>query len=273
LVATRPDVKRSPVLMLRLMPAQRAGGPEVVRDFSLGALKKSDLTKERDVRTSAYGQVPVARYTQAIQLVPTVTLFEGMKCAEGYFVRDGFWVTVKLMSQSFGDKEESLFHSVLDSVRFADTTRPADSFDYFHKGRAAYRAADYVRAVGHYRAAFELERKGRRLPPDSWRALVEQLANAYGALSDYASAKEVLEYGLANDPTHFWFNYNLARVYAAAGDADNAVAYLEKAALVHKQADRRRFSLGGPPPDPSKDAVFARLKETDKFRKAAKALR
>ena len=57
-------------------------------------------------------------------------------------------------------------------------------------------------------------------------------------------------------------------------DADNAVAYLDKAALIHKRADpRRRFLFGGPPPDPSEDAVFARLKETDKFKKAAKALR
>ncbi|HZB46174.1 MAG TPA: tetratricopeptide repeat protein, partial [Pyrinomonadaceae bacterium] len=104
--------------------------------------------------------------------------------------------------------------------------------------------------------------------------LVEQLANAHAALSDYARAKEVLEYGLANDPEHFWFSYNLARVHAATGDADNAVAYLEKAALVHKKTDpRRRFRVSSPPPDPAKDAVFARLKETDRFKKAAKGLK
>src|SRR5215207_4854856 len=74
LVATQTNVKRSPVLMIRLMPARRAGGPEVVRDFSLGAMKKSDVIKEGGVKTSNYGQIPVARYTQGIQLVPAVTL-------------------------------------------------------------------------------------------------------------------------------------------------------------------------------------------------------
>lgn len=274
LTASRPDVKRGPVFMIQLSPAHRPGGAQEFRDYVVRKAGKGGVARTETLKTWEYKQIPVARYKQTLVFDPRLPSGDGVSSTEAYFVRDDLWASVRMLSKSFGAEEERLFQSVLDSVRFADTNAAlVNSFDHFHKGRTLFKAADYPKAAEHFRAALALERKERRLAPGAWRALVIELSNAHGVMNDFARAKEVLEYGLANEPDYFWFNYSLARVHAAAGDADNAVAYLEKAALIHKKTDPWRARLDGQSPDPAKDSVFAQLRETDRFRKAAKALR
>ena len=273
ILAHGTDAGPGQTIEVRLTGSRQAGDAAEFREFNLRTLKKGDALRAESLKKLEYKQIPLLGYREGPRLAPQHP-FGAVIIRKAYFVKDDLWASVTSMSMTFDSAQERVFHSVIDSVRFADrSAAPVSSFDYFHRGRPLFKAADYPQAVENYRAALALERKERRLAPDAWRALVEQLANAHAALSDYASAKEVLEYGLAHDPAHFWFSYHLARVYAAAGDADNAVACLEKAAAIHKKADRRRLSGGGPPPDPSQDAVFARLKGTDRFKKAAKALR
>lgn len=274
LSASRRDVKRAPIFVLQLSPARRPGGAPEFRDFAVREMEKGNLVRGEALKTWEYKQIPVARYRQALVFDPRFPGDALPGRTEAYFVRDDLWAVVGMLSQSFGADEERLFQSVLDSVRFTDgNAAPVNSFDYFHKGRALFKAADYPKAAEHYRAALELERRERRLAPGAWRTLVNELALAYGVANDFAGAKQVLEYGLASEPEHFWFNYDLARVHAAAGDADGALASLEKAAQIFKKTDRWRFLSGDLPPVPSKDPVFARLVETDRFKKAAKAFR
>jgi tetratricopeptide (TPR) repeat protein len=272
LVALRKEDRRALAFLIQLSPARRVGDAAEFRDFAVAALKKGNSLRAESLKTWEYKQTPVARYKQSLVSNPQLFTTDATIYTDAYFVKDDSWVTVRMVSQSFGDKEEGLLHSLLDSIRFTDTTRPADSFDYFHKGRTPYKAGDYPKAAEYYRAAFELERKERRLSVELWRALVEQLANSYAAHRDYARAREVLEYGLAHEPARFWFNYNLARVYAAQDDIDNTVAFLEKAAHYKKDAGENAPALS-PPPDPLNDPVFARFKKVDKFKKAAKAVR
>jgi tetratricopeptide (TPR) repeat protein len=271
LVALRKEDRRALAFLIRLSPARRVGGAAEFRDFAVAALKKGNSLRAESLKTWEYKQTPVARYKQSLVSNPQLFTTDATIYTDAYFVKDDSWVTVRMVSQSFGDKEESLFRSVLDSVGFTDTTRPVTSFDYFHKGRTPYKAGDYPKAAERYRAAFELERKERRLSVELWRALVEQLANSYAANRDYARAREVLEYGLAHEPARFRFNYNLARVYAAQDDLDNTVAFLEKAA--HNKKHHEKAPALSPPPDPLNDPVFARFKKVDKFKKAAKAVR
>ena len=160
------------------------------------------------------------------------------------------------------------FNSLLDSLKFADTSAPSSSFDFYHRGRLLYLQKDYRGAAAALAAALELERKQRRLDLATWRSLVGDLADAYALTGDLARAKEVLDYAVESEPSNPFFHLALARYYGKVGDLDNAIAQLEKAAPFPKEV-----GLLQPRYDPERDPAFEKFRKDERFRKALKALR
>lgn len=280
-VPTLMPGKESGILVIQLMPAKHAGGAAEFRDFAVALLKETKEAKKSSFKTSEYNGIPVARYERGDRFSPGLLNPESPASVAAliyalspryrmaaYFVKDDVWILLGLAAQSLGAEEEKLFYSVLDGVKFTDTSAPARSFDLFHKGRPLRLQGEHARALEYYRRALELERRGRQLDDLSWRMLVEETANEYAATGDLKSAKGVLEYGVAKEQTNARFHYSLARVHAALDDLDNAVASLEKAFLYKKSTARPVYL-----PQPKDDPAFERFLKADKFRQALKAMK
>ena len=264
-----PDKKNRLMLVIKMKPARQAVAAAELRELEERARRKSGET--HSTKNYEYKQIPVTKYRLGSVGPPSAFTSPHPAVAEAYLVRDDAWVTVTLTSmKSIGSKEEELFHSVLDSMRFVDTSRPSTSFDFFNKGLLFYLSKDYQRSIAPYRAALELERRERRLDVESWRRLVENLSNSYGAVNDLASAKEVVEYGLQQEPTYGFFHYTLARIHAASNDFDATVAALEKS-FQYRPEPLKLLSVGLPFYDPNHDRVFDRFRGDEKFKRVSQA--
>lgn len=272
LIGRGTDKKQPLMLLIKMTPARQAVGAAELRDLSARARRKNVETHSS--KNYEYKQIPIAKYRMGGVGGPAATrhyFTNHPAVAEAYLVRDDTWVTVSLTSmKSIGEKEEELLHSVLDSMRFVDTSRPSTSFDYFHKGLLLYQSKEFQKAIAPYRSALDLERRERRLDVESWRRLVENLSNAYGAVDDLAAAKEVIEYGLQQEPTYGFFHYTLARIHAASNDLAATVASLEKAFQYRPRPDKF-FIIGLPFYDPNHDRVFDRFKGDENFKRALQA--
>lgn len=264
-------------VLIRMTPARAGAGndAEAFRAFRLKNLDGREPVKVAGTKTWEYKQIPIARFTSQLSfplgfgLGGTYTpAGPKMRTMEAYFVRDGVWITVGLMGIDLGEREEKLFYALLDSVKFADTSAPSTSFDYYHKGRLLFLRKDYRRAAEALAAALDLERRGRRLDTATWRALVGMLIDAYGGSAEFARAKEVMDYAAASDPANPLFQLVLARYSAALGDLDKTVEHLEKAFRLHAASGQ-----SGPPFDPMSDRAFERFWKDERFRKAVKAIR
>ncbi len=263
----------SRTLTVTLEPAEAAGGPEAFRDFVL-----KTKTKDRrldSVETAEYGRIPVARYRVVPAPLPRVRpdtpvdLFsDPFRVTQAFIVKDGVWLSVILSGSEYGGRDERLFHSLLDSLRLTDTTAPAGSFDLYHKGRVQYLGGDYRRATVALGAALELEKRERRLDKASWRSLVFTLLDAQAAARDFERAKEILDFGIAEDPTNPAFYLALAHYHAMRDDLDGVIASLEKVYLNREKGPRAM-----PPPDPGINPAFERFWKNERFRKAVKAMK
>ena len=261
------------MLTVTLDPAKAPGGAEAFRDYVLG--RATWRARAEGVKTSEYKQIPVARYRIALgshlQLPPappTTTLYGAQRVAQAFLTRDDVWVGLALSGQEFGERDERFFHSLLDSLKFTDTSAPSTGFDFYHKGRVAYMLKDYRRASELLAAGFELEKRGRRLDRASWRNLVINLVDSYAAARELARAKEVLDFGVAQDPTNPVFHMALARYHAMHDDLDNTIASLERAYLNRESRYQAALLI-----DPLRDPAFERFRKDEKFRKAVKALK
>ena len=262
-------------ITIRLMPARAVGVAEDFRAYALRRLSGGSGVKAEGLKTWEYKHFPLARYRAALSFgvgplgaVTSPSTTSGLRTAEAFLVKDDVWITFTLMSTEFGAREERLLYELLDSVRFADTSAPSSSFDFYHRGRVLYTRRDYRRAAEALASALALERRERRLDTASWRGLVSDLVDSYGAAGDVVRVKEVLDYAARSDPAYSPFHYALARYYAGLGDLDNVIASLEKAFL--RQVDRGQAP---PLPDPAKDPAFEQFRKDDKFRKALKTLK
>ena len=262
-------------LAIRLRPVPVKGGALEMRNFALKDLARKNYIKSSSVKTWEHGQIPVARYTILLAYddgsyytgsSPRVD--SGPRNMEAYFVKDDVWITLTFTASPFDATEDELFYSLVDSVMFVDTSAPSSSFDYYHKGRALFMNREYFKAAQALEAALTMEQRQRQLDTAFWRDLIGKLTDAYGVLVNRVRAKEVLEYGINNDPTNTTFHMGLARLCAREGDIDNALAALEKAAFYFKNN-----LPAGSLPDLNYDPAFARLMKIDRFRKAVKAMK
>jgi tetratricopeptide (TPR) repeat protein len=276
-----PDIsqknrKKFAFLEVTLMPAQAPGGAKECRAYLLKQLSKSGGTVT-GLKTWEYKLFAVSRYKFGFDLLGGGSFIfpksievnpADLRTAEAYLVKDDVWVTLRLVMSDLGERGESYFISLLESVRFSDTSAPSSSFDYYHKGRLLFLRKDYRGAVASLATALGMERRERRLDAASWRTLAGNLIDSYGATGDLARAKEVMDYATQSDPTNPVFQMALARYYAKLGDLDKVIAHLEKATPV-PWGDGR---LPGPY-DPERDPAFAQFRRDERFRSAAKALR
>jgi tetratricopeptide (TPR) repeat protein len=261
-------------LHVRLRPALRPGGALEFRDFALKELDRRNYVS-RSLKTWEHGQIPVARYTLLSThdagngyTGPIPQTESGPRNLEAYFVKDNTWITLTFAASPFDKAEEDLFDSLIESVTFVDTSSPSTSYDYYQKGKLLFLNKEYFAASQALEAAFALEQRQRQLELPFWRDLVGKLADSYGVLVNRTKAKEVLEYGVDNDPANTTLLMGLARLYASEGDIDNTLSALERAAHLFKNAVPRR-SL----PDLSYDPAFARLMKVEQFRKGLKAIK
>ena len=271
-----PDKKHpSEMLSVRieLRPAQAAGGAEEFRAFTLKTLSRDGLVK--GLKTSEYKQIPIARYRFDLNGPgggpwggAASVFLDDIRTAEAFLVRDDVWVSVKFIARDFGEAEERQFRSLLDSVRFVDTSAPSTSFDFYNKGRLHRMRKEHRRAAEALASAFEMEKRGRRLDTASWRDLVINLVDSYAAGHDLARAKETLDFAVAEDPTNPDFHMALARYHALRDDLDNTLASLEKAFL-----GRKNGTPAAPIPDLARDPAFERFRKDERFRKALKAMK
>ncbi len=217
------------------------------------------------VKRWEYKGIPVARYsTQLAPLAASPPQVYGPKVRslEAYFVKEDVWITVAFIAPELDERGEQSFNSLLDSVKFADTTAPATSFDLYHAGRLRLLRKDSRGASEMFSKALDIERRARTLDRATWRALVDNLVDSYAAAGEFARVKEVLDYAAAEDPADPGIQYALGRYHAIHGDLDNTLAHLEKA-----------FGSGAQLPDPARDPAFGRFRKDERFRKTLKTLK
>ena len=141
------------------------------------------------------------------------------------------------------------------------------SASLFAKGSGFFLQRDYRDAATYYQQALDLEKKKPMLSNEYWHVLVDNLAMAYGIPGDLTRSKEILEYGLAKDPTYPNFYYTLACVYAEMGDLDHTLSNL-KTAFHYRQ----NLIAGEHMPDPRTDDSFQRFKNNERFQKLIASL-
>lgn len=277
------DARREVGLAVDMKPLSPVVGAEDFRAAELERIARASgkgtgvrfMLNRDSVKTSEYGGVPVARFSAWVEHdsplyiggMDTITTSKSQRLV-AFYVNDGVGVAVSLSAGSIKGEEERLFYSVLDSVRLSDTSTPSSSFDHYHKGRLLFLQKDYGGAAQSLGRALTLERLQRQLDQKSWRDLVRKLTDAYGTNGDAARAKEVLDYGLAQEPGNPRFHLALARYHAISGDAEAALAGLSKAFALLKRENPRAYL-----PDLKYDSAFDRLLKDEKFARAVKALR
>ena len=266
-------------LKVALSPAKAAGEAVEVRTQGLKLLSKRE--RVRGLKTWERGQAAAASYRLEFEL-PTMgalpgnavipsfapTIGNDLRTAQAVLVKDGVWISVGLITRSLGEREVDFFNSLLDSLKFTDTSAPSTSFDFYHKGRILYLSRNYRRASEALAAALELEKRERRLDRASWRGLVINLVDAHAAARDYERAKEILDFGIAEDPTNPAFYLALAHYHALRDDLDGVIASLEKVYL-----NREKGPRAAAPPDPEINPAFERYRKNERFRKAVKAMK
>jgi tetratricopeptide (TPR) repeat protein len=276
----RKNSRRGTTLSIVMKPVTPVVGATEHRTVELNNLERSSnrggpaRAFVKGVKTSEYRDVPVARfateyeYDTAIYQGGTIPVSGGsVQHLVAYYVKDGVGVTVRLTAPSIKEDEEKLFYSLLDSVKFVDTSAPSSSIDHYHKGRLFFLQRDYRQAATSLGKALTLERLQRQLDLASWRDLVSKLTDAYAMTGDVARAKEVLDYGLTLEPENALFNMALARFHLSRGDTDGALASLSKAF-----SSLRKENPRAPLPDVRFDSVFMPYMKDKSFAKAVKEL-
>lgn len=227
----------------------------------------------QDVKTSEIQQLPTVEY-----LLPRVSGVPlRQKNMFACTAKDDVFIDIHLSKVQFRDSDESLFTDMLSRIRFDEeanvvespssrsaTPPPAagqTSMQLFSEGSRFYIRQDFQGAIGPYQAALDLEKKQRKLSPNLWRVLVDNLGMAYGITGDLDHAEQTFDYGVSQDPGYPMFYYNLGCTYAERNDMNRAMEFLKKA-----------FSLkansipGEGMPDPRRDDSFQRFMSNSQFR-------
>ncbi|HEV2802991.1 MAG TPA: hypothetical protein VGW12_21170 [Pyrinomonadaceae bacterium] len=260
-------------LTIRMETAKVKATGADLRDDALKKLKKLEGIEGESLKAFEYKQIPALKYSRSISQVQPVFPYSmsqrsSSRGMEAFFVRDDVWITFSFDAFSLKKADEQLFYALLDSVKFTDTSTPSSSFDYLYRGRTHIRQKQYKEAAEQLNIALGLEQKQRQLDNTNWRNLIGHLVDLSVAAGERARAKELLEYGISNDPTFPLFHLGLAHHYTSQGDVAGTIAALEKAYLYRKNDRRTSFWI-----DPLKDPAFERFRKDETFRKAVKPLK
>lgn len=196
---------------------------------------------------------------------------QSFRTLEAYFVNDETWISARLTCPDIDKKDEDFFYSLINSIRFVDTSKAVNSFDYYHKGKPLYAQGKLKEAIDPFATAFALEQQAPSLDAIHFRQLIRELADAYGSQGRAADYKRVLEYGLVREPSYYLFHLGVARYFGSQGDLDNTLIALGKAFENHTKPSNsieQSLSLLHPLTDPA----FARFKNNERFLKAVKEM-
>lgn len=191
---------------------------------------------------------------------------------EAYMVRDGTGIRFSYRVPKLEEKDEQFFYTILDSIRFFDSSSASSSYDYFTLGSELYKRKEQGKAVAALEKALALEQQKREMTQPQWRQLVMTLANTLGATDQVERARDVLEYGAATEPTYPYFHHGLSRLYSYFGDLERVLAELDKA-YQYVPRDKSFMSFLRGIPDPMHDPAFQKYRDDPKFRDAVKALK
>jgi tetratricopeptide (TPR) repeat protein len=262
-------------LEVRLGRALSKGGPAEFRDYAMKDLDKRKYVNRSSLKTWEHGEIPVARFTLLhtyeggnIYTGPIPRTESGPRNQAAFFVNDDTWITLTLSASPFDKAEESLFDSLIESISIVDTSSPSTSYDYYQKGRVLFLNKEYLAASLAFQTAFAMEQQQRQLELPVWRDLIARLADAYGVLIQRDKAREVLEYGVHNDPENTTLLMGLTRLYAIEGEVDKTLAAFEKLTVLNRSDGSHR-----PLPDLNNDPAFTKMLKDENFRKGLKAIK
>lgn len=278
-------------MRIRMEPVPEGVTAETLRARAAEFYPKDRYVTKASVKLSEHGQTPLLKFT-----IDGPSMQEGMflgflggytalpipygapgkrsthQVLEAYVVREGTALVFRYSAaSSIKEKDEQLFRRVLDSVKFVDAANPSSSYDYFTLGEEFYKRKQQTEAVAALGRALVLEHKQRTLTQQQWRRLVMALANSLAADDDPPRAREILEYGVATEPTYPYFHHGLARLHSYFDNRDGVLAELEK--TYQYLPNNSKSFMGWPIPDPLFDPAFQRYAGDPKFRDAVKALK
>jgi hypothetical protein len=227
----------------------------------------------QDVKTSEIQKLPTVEYL--LPRVGGVPLRQ--KNMFACTAKDDVFIDIHISKVQFHESDESLFTDMLGRIRIDEKANVVESpahraaapppaagqtsTQLFSEGSRFFIRQDFQGAIGPYQAALDLEKKQRKLSPNYWRILVDNLGMAYGISGDLDRAEETFDYGVSQDPGYPMFYYNLGCTYAERNDMDRTMEFLKKA-----------FSLKANPipgesmPDPRRDDSFQRFMSNPQFR-------
>jgi hypothetical protein len=128
-------------------------------------------------------------------------------------LRDNVFLDFHFSKVDYKSGDDQLFMSILEDVSFQENIARS-SMDYMQMASLYYRRGDYLRAIPSYEAALALEKEKRTLEKALWYVLIDNLAMSHGITRTLDRAKEVLDYGISEDPQYPMFFYIKACVYA-----------------------------------------------------------
>ena len=137
------------------------------------------------------------------------------------------------------------------------------SMDYFRDSQAALDSGDYVKAVQLDKKAFDLEKNERKLPREIWIEVVNTVGAGYALNGEVKSSHEIVDYAIKQEPKYPMFYYIEAIAYAQENKEADAIKYLR---LAFKY--KANILPGEKFPDPVTDDSFAKLQDSEIFKKA-----
>jgi tetratricopeptide (TPR) repeat protein len=223
--------------------------------------KQAAADKIADIAVHDVGPFSVAEYT--VVQVGGINL--NQRNIFACLAREDIYADVHISKVSFRPSEESLLMAYVEGARVLDKTSGVSSsgptsLDYFKEGSVHYEKGDFKGAIEPYQKALDLEKLNPTLGQTLWRVLLDNLAIAYGITGDLKNSRDVIMYGISEDPTYPLFYYNMACVYAESKDLDNTMASLKKA-FQYKQ----NMIPGETMPNPRTDDSFQSFMHTKQF--------
>ena len=181
---------------------------------------------------------------------------------------------VRVAKILFTPADQKLFDDVLNSARLlpdesatGDTVAKPDNDQLFQgsksplfDGTMAYLDSDFATAATDLQQALDAEKQKRTLGRGDFRLLIDNLAISYRFIRNSAKSKEVLDYGISQDPEYPLFHYDMACYYGVQGKMEQA---LEELRLNYKY--KANLGTSDRMSDPLQDSCFGKFLRNKKF--------
>jgi tetratricopeptide (TPR) repeat protein len=166
----------------------------------------------------------------------------------------------QILEQAQREYAAGKFSEAERDFREVAKVNPSDIYAQIYLGQSLFRQEKYAEAVGPFEKARDLERNGAKLSSDQHRILVDQLAMSYGISGNQKKARTLLEDAIQRDAAYPMNYYNLACLFAEAGDKSKMLANLSLA-FQHKG----HILKGEQMPDPRSDSSFQKYIHDEDF--------